>query len=75
MRDFFEAVVMTVVLVIGLAALASSACAHTPGPCVPPVPPEPKECCAFCEPEDIGCGVMVCKPGSGVNCGPCPVFQ
>lgn len=46
----------------------------------PPCPswtdiPAPKECCESCTPYDAGCGLMVCRPDSGVRCGPCPVFN
>lgn len=61
---------LAVVLCLSLAG-----CAHKKGPCVPPVPPTPTECCESCTPEDIGCGVLVCKPGTGVNCAPCPRFS
>jgi hypothetical protein len=59
-----------------LVALALTAChKRQPEACVPPEVPQPTECCESCQPEDVGCGVLVCKPDSGVNCAPCPRFE
>lgn len=55
--------------------LLPSCTKRQPAPCVPPVIAQPEVCCEACVPEDVGCGVLVCKPDSGVNCQPCPRFS
>jgi hypothetical protein len=63
-------------LILCVALLALAACPRrAPEKCVPPEVPPPTECCESCVPEDVGCGVLVCKPDSGVNCGPCARFE
>ena len=62
-------------LVLAALCLFAACPKRAPGLCIPPEVPQPTECCESCVSEDVGCGVLACKPDSGVNCGPCPRFE